>query len=36
MDILLRYFESVKKLKGATESKSLQKLSLFLNLKIHS
>lgn len=38
MDMLMRYFEGVKKLKGAITEKSflpLQKLSLFLNLKIH-
>lgn len=36
MDILMRYFESVEKIKGAiTRKNPLQKLSLFLNLKIH-
>lgn len=35
--MLMRYFEGVKKMKGAREDKilPLQKLSLFLNLKIH-
>lgn len=36
--MLMRYFEGVKKMKGARGDKSflpLQKLSLFLNLKIH-
>lgn len=38
--MLMRYFEGVKKMKGARgdtvkSSLPLQKLSLFLNLKIH-
>lgn len=38
MDMLMRYFEGVKKMKGARGDRQilpLQKLSLFLNLKIH-
>lgn len=36
MDTLMRYFEGVKKMKGAIGDREILPSSLFLNLKIHS